>query len=105
MNPNVEEVRKRLKEGASDAELRLELLTRGLSVEDIANVMREAAPRVSVDMPYLVVGLGTLLLALGLLATQITELKENGHFRHTKVIAVLASVGVGVLLRSFTRRK
>lgn len=105
MNPNVDEVRKRLKAGASDAELRLELLTRGLSAEDIAQVMHEATPRVSFNGPYLIVGLGLCLLAVGLLATQVEAVSGSGQFRHTKAIAVLAAIGVGVLLRSFSRRK
>ncbi len=57
--------RRRLEEGASDAEVRLELLDQGLDAARIDEVMRTASPRRSVSWPWLLGGLGVCAVAAG----------------------------------------
>lgn len=110
MNPNVDtaalaHAQKRLKEGASDAEVRIELLSRDLSAEQIAEVMFAATPRVSLNLPSLVIGLALCALAVGLFVTQLKESRSLGEFRSPKTIAVMAALGVAISIRGFVRRR
>lgn len=95
--------RARLKSGASDAEVRLELLSRALTAEAIDAVMRAATPRVQLNPPYLVVGFGLCALAMGLLATRAASMNADdvGTF---KWLAAVAALGVAFAIRGFTRR-
>ena len=96
--------RSRLKAGASDAEVRLELLTRGLSAEDIFAVMDAATPRVTVNWPFVIVGLGLGGLGGALLATRLASGAYSASLMEEKALAVLAAVGAFLTMRGFTRR-
>lgn len=96
--------RARLKAGASDAEVRLELLSRGLPAEVILEVMDVATPRITVNWPFVIVGLGLGGLGGALLATRLSNGAYSAGLLEEKALAVLAALGAFLTMRGFTRR-
>lgn len=96
--------RGRLKAGASDAEVRLELLSRGLSAEQILEVMTAVTPRVTVSWPLLVVGLALGGLAGAVLAARLSTGAYSDGLMEEKALAVLAALGAFITMRGLTHR-
>lgn len=96
--------RARLKAGASDAEVRLELLSRGLPADDILTVMDAATPAIAVNWPFVIVGLGLGGLGGALLAARLASGAYSSSLLEEKALAVLAAVGAFITMRGFKRR-
>jgi hypothetical protein len=60
----IEYARRRLREGASDAEVRIELFGQGLDAATVASTMTLAVPQRAVHLPTMLVGLAVISAGL-----------------------------------------